>query len=175
MAERKKETETGGAIAGLEKITVEAVVHGALMRMDFAGVEPLEALEAIRAHDPNAKFREDFPRGGRGSERQTKSATALCINGRRTDAGTFIELGSRGDGDDFTVAVSRKGVDVFLEDVRRLGKLTSEHQGKLNGLAEKSGSTFIPLGEAEQFQVCYWTSDDGRRYLDRIGGNEAAT
>jgi len=174
MAERKKETETGGAIAGLEKITVEAVVHGALMRMDFAGVEPLEALEAIRAHDPNAKFREDFPRGGRGSERQTKSATALCINGRRTDGGTFIELGSRGDGDDFTIAVSRKGVDTFLEDVRRLGKLTPEHLAKLDALGEKPGSAFIPLGEGEQFAVHYWVSDDGRRYLDHIGGEAAS-
>lgn len=164
-------------------ISIEAVVCGALMRIEFeAGTTPAEAVEYIKAADANAKVREDFPsRGGFGGKRDTKAATALVINCRISSSGKFIDITAHSaDGEDLAIAVSKRASEEWLGHIKALGKLSAANIAKLDKAFAEQGSAVVILSDAEKFAANYWKTDDGKAFLDSMtadipAGNGAST
>ena len=153
-----------GLFDGLE---IEAVVAGVLMKVRFtAGVTPASAVESLRRADPGAKFRDDFPSKGAFGKRETKTARALVLNADVRDSGKFISITVTSGSDDLSVSVGKKIADEWLGKVEALGKLTDRNVEKLRAAFENKKPATIVLGEAEQFGVRYWTTDDGKAFLD---------
>jgi hypothetical protein len=154
-----------GQIVGIE---IEAVVGGALQRIRFgAGTNPGEVKAMLVSIDPGVKVREDFPSKGMGGQRATKQARALVINVRVTDSGKFIDLICQ-NGEDLSVSVSRKSSDTFLEQLKGLNRLNEVHLGKIESAFSQKGTATVVIKDGEQFGVNYWTSDDGKNYLDSM-------
>lgn len=156
-----------GEIVGIE---VEAVVGGALMRLSFsAGTNPADVASIVRGFDANAKFRDDFPRGGfgGGGKRDTKVARVVSISVEVRDSGKFIDMIATGADDDLKVAVPKKAVDEWLPKLKALGKLDARKIAKIEAAFEKKGGATISLTEAEQFGAAYF-EHDGKAYLDAM-------
>jgi hypothetical protein len=149
-------------------IEIEAVIGGALMRLNFSGEQnPAELRNAILAIDPNAKMRDDFPKRG-GGPRDTKSARVLAINLRVTDGGAFVDLVCQGPDGDMSVAVSKKASPEFPGALEALGKLTPKNLDKVKAAYSSKGNATVILSEAEQFGANYWTTEDGKAFMDAL-------
>ena len=153
-------------------IEIECVVGGALQRIKFGcESDPTQILPWLKALDPSVKVRDDFPKGGFGGKfggKDTLHARVLMIQVRKSTSGTFIDLVSR-NGDDFTVAVTKKNVEGFGVSVHALGKLTERSLAKLDAsLSGKDNTGMVVLTGAEQFGVKYWKSDDGKCFMDSV-------
>lgn len=152
-------------IAGVE---IEAVVGGALQRIQFvAGTNPAEVKAMLLSLDPNTKVRDDFPKRGSFGNRETKAARCLVINARVTDTGKFVDLVCQ-NGDDLSVAVSKKNSETFLQDLTALQKLHDRNLKKLAKAFDEKGTATVILGDDEQFGVNYWTTDDGKAFMDSM-------
>jgi len=162
--------ELGDPLARIAEISVEAVVGGCLQRIRFKpGTNPADVGAILRGCDPAAKVRDDFPHRNYGGARATKLARVLVVNVRVTDAAKFIDLTCQAEGDDLSVAISKKSAGTFLEDLKALGRLSSAHIGKLAAAFEHKGSATVVLAdEGEQFAVKFWTTDDGRHFMDSL-------
>ena len=163
------ETAEHEAILSLiEGVEVEAVVGGALQRIRFgAGANPALVGPMLKALDPNALVRDAFPARGNFGNRETKTARCLVINARVMDNGAFIDLVSQ-NGEDLSVAVSKKNSASFASDVSALNKLSEKNLAKLHKAFDEKGSATIILSEPEQFGVQYWTTDDGKHFMDSL-------
>jgi hypothetical protein len=151
-------------------VEIEAVCCGALMKVRFTGgVTPREAVDYLRAHDAATKFRDDFPaKGFGGGKRETKVARALVINIDVRDSGKFINITATTGTDDLSIHVGKKGADEWLPKLEALSKLGDRNLGKIRSAFENKGSATVVLQEAEQFGVKYWTTDDGKAFLEEM-------
>lgn len=151
----------------IASIEIEAIVGGALQRISFrAGTNPGEVKAMLLSIDAGAKVRDEFPMKRFGN-RDTKSARARVINARVTDSGKFVDLICQ-NGEDLSVSVSKKHAETFLADIGALNKLREKSLAKLaKAFDEKSAATII-LDADEQFGVKYWTTDDGKAFLDSM-------
>jgi hypothetical protein len=102
-----------------------------------------------------------------GGNRETKSARAKMINVRVTDSGKFIDIICQ-NGEDLSVAVSKKRADGFPQDLAALNKLSEKNLTKITHAYESKGSAVVILGEEEEFGVCYWKTVDGKAFLDSL-------
>lgn len=161
------DTTTVPAIAGIE---IEAIIGGALMRVSFAaGTNPATAPQLLRELDPGAQFREAFYSRGSNASRATLQARALVITAESRGDMTFIKItATNSDGEDLTIAVSKKKAPEWLPAVEALGKLATKTIGKLKAALETKKAATAILSEAEQFGVGYWKADDGTAYLDSM-------
>lgn len=160
----------GDVLGAVKGVQVEAVVGGALMTVVLGpGTNPAEVAGMLRALDPNAKVRDDWPKRGSWGNRETKSARCMVINVRAQGEKVYWEL-ICSNGDDFTVMVPSKKGDEFAQQLANLGKLKEADLDKLATVAaEKKGkATVMLMHEEHQFGVKYWKSDDGQAFLDSI-------
>lgn len=164
VTDAENQAETFYLPDAVEGIEVEAVIGGALMRMQLAaGTNPAQVKGAILALDPNAKVRDDFPMRGRGPK-ETKLARALVINVDIKDAGKFIDLVCQ-NGDDMKVSVPKKASDEWLGQLEALGKVGEKNLLKLRHAFDEKKAATVILPEDEQFGVKYFEID-GKGYLE---------
>jgi hypothetical protein len=150
-------------------VEIDAVILGVLMKVCFSrGVTPAEAIGALRAIDAAAKFRDDFPSKPAFGKRETKIARALVLNVDVRESGKFVSITATTGSDDLSIVVGKKIVDEWLGKVSALGKLTDRNVEKIRAAYEVKKSATIVLGESEQFGVRYWTTDDGKAFLDEM-------
>lgn len=156
-------------IAGIE---VEGIIGGVLQRVSFvAGASPIDAVALLREIDANAQFRDAFPVRGMSGNRPTLEAKALVISAEVKDAGAFIRLTAQNaEGDDLTIAVSKKKAGEWLPALEALGKLSNKNLAKVKAAFDGKKAVTVVLSEPEQFIACYWKSDDGSAYLDSMKG-----
>ena len=154
-------------IAGIE---IEGIIGGVLQRVKFEpGTNPLDAVALLKEIDANAQFRDAFPSRGMGGNRPTLEARALVISAEVKDAGAFIRLTAQNaEGEDLTIAVSKKKSGEWLPALEALGKLTDKSLAKLKAAFDGKKAATVVLAEPEQFTACYWKSDDGSAYLDSM-------
>ncbi|MFA6243908.1 MAG: hypothetical protein WC655_23395 [Candidatus Hydrogenedentales bacterium] len=152
-------------IAGIE---IEAIVGGALQRIKFVeGTNPGEVLAMLKSIDGAAQVRTEFPSKSFGGKRDTKEARAIVLNVRVTDSGKFIDLISK-NGEDLSVAVSKKAADTFLESLKALNKLDPKNLAKVEKAFAEKGTATIILTEPEQFGVRYWMTDDHKAFMESM-------
>jgi len=150
------------------KIEIEAVVGGALQRITFAaGINPASVKGFLLALDPAAKVRDDFPSRNFGNGKNTKTARAMMLTLRITPSGKFCDLACR-NGDDIMVSVPRKLSDGFPDSLATLNRLTPGNLDKVRKAYKDQSTAVVILSEAEQFCVHYWTSDDGKSFLESL-------
>jgi hypothetical protein len=154
-------------------VRVDVVLAGALMEVEFAaGVNPANVPDILRGLDPNAKFRDDFPKGGfgGGGKRDTKTARVLAIQADiRGDGGKFIEMTASDGVDDMMISVGKKVADEWLGKVKALGKLSEKNLAKLEAAFEnKKGKVVVLLTDSEQFAAAYWKTEDGKCFLEEM-------
>jgi len=155
-------------LQNIESIECEAIVGGALQRVRFtAHTNPATVKQILTALDPGVKVRNEFPSRGQGGNRDVKLARALVINARITDQGKFVDLVCQ-NGEDLTVAVSKKNSDGFLDQLKAVGRVTELHLARLQQAFTDKKSATVILAADEQFGVKYFTLDDGRAYLDSL-------
>lgn len=155
-------------MGGLTGIELEAVVGGALMKLQFGpGLNPAGIKAGLLAMDPAAKVRDDFPKRGNFGNRDTKTTRCVTILVKVTDAYKFFDLVCQ-NGDDIKVTVSKKKADSFPSDLAALGKLTEKNIAKIQEAVEGKKEATVILGEGEQFGVNYWASDDGKAFMDSL-------
>lgn len=161
------DTTTIPIIAGIE---IEAIIGGALMRVSFiAGTNPAAAAQLLRELDPSAQFRDTFPMRGSGAARATLQARALVITAEARGDMTFVKItATNQDGEDLTIAVSKKKVTEWLPAVEALGKLSAKTLSKLKAALEAKKAATAILSDPEQFGVAYWVADDKTAYLDSM-------
>ena len=168
LSEATGHAETGIALEDIATVNIEAVIGGALMRIEFTAVNPAEVAAFLRGLDPSAKFRDDFPRGGfGGNKRETKLTRCVVISADVREMGKFINLTCQ-NGDDITVAVSKKAAEDWLPKLEALGKLSEHNLTKLQHAFTDRKSATVILTPEEQFGVAYWTTDDGKAFLDAM-------
>jgi len=154
----------GACVDGIE---VEAVIGGVLQRVRLSGVAPMDVKALLQGWDPACKVREDFPSKFMGGKKETKTARVLVINMRCSDSGKFIDLTAQ-NGDDISIAVPKRLSETFVSDLKALDKLGDKQLAKLEkAVREKTSATLI-LREEEQIGAKYWTSDDGKAFLDSL-------
>lgn len=157
----------------VESIEVEAVVGGCLQRIRLkANTDPAQVKAIILAADPGALVRDAFPVRGGGS-RETKTARALVINVRVSDSGKFVDIICQ-NGEDLSVAVSKKRADGFPTDLANLNRLTEHSLAKIVNAYQSKGLAVVILTEPEQFGVNYWVTDDGKAFLDSLSAEPPA-
>jgi len=155
----------GAIIAGIE---IEAVVGGALQRIRFnPGVNPADIKGFLQALDPAAKVRDDFPSRNFGNGKNTKTARAMMLTLRITPSGKFCDLACR-NGDDIMVSVPRKLSDGFPDSLATLNRLTPGNLDKVRKAYKDQSTAVVILSDPEQFGVNYWTSDDGKSFLESL-------
>ncbi len=154
-------------IAGIE---IEGIIGGVLQRVKFEpGTSPLDAIELLKEIDANAQFRDAFPSRGMGGNRPTLEARALVISAEVKDTGAFIRLTAQNaEGEDLTIAVSKKRSGEWLPSLEALGKLTEKNLSKIRAAFDGKKAVTVVLSEPEQFGACYWKSDDGSAYLESM-------
>jgi len=149
----------------VEGIEVEAVVGGALQRVRWvAGTDPSQVGPMLKFLDPGVKLRDDFPRKGFGN-RETKLARVLVVSVRVTDSGKFWDLVAQ-NGEDLSISVPKKASEDVVPQIQALGKVGEKHLSKLQKAIDEKGTATVILPEAEQFGAKYWTTDDGKAFLD---------
>ncbi len=162
--------QTDGVVALaelVESIEVEAVVGGCLQRIRLgAQVNPAAVKSLILAADPGALVRDAFPVRGGGS-RETKTARAKVVSARVTPNGKFCDIICQ-NGDDITVAVSKKKAETFPTDLAALGRLTPHNIEKIQNAYATNGSATVILAAEEEFGVNYWVTDDGKAFMDSL-------
>lgn len=152
----------------VESIEVEAVVGGCLQRMRLkANTDPAQVKAIILAADPNALVRDAFPMRGQSGSRETKTARAKGIIARITANGKFVDLLCQ-NGDDISVQVSKRKGETFVTDLAALGKLSEHNLKKIQDAFATLTAATVLLTEAEEFSVHYWTSDDGKAFMDSM-------
>lgn len=163
-------------IPQIEGIEIEAIIGGALMRVTFAeGTNPATVPQLLRELDPACQFRDAFPMRGGGAARATLQARALVITVEGRGDMVFVKItATNADGEDLTIAVSKKKAPEWLPAVEALGKLTTKTIGKLKTALETKKAATAILSEAEQFGVGYWKADDGTAYLDSMSAEPPA-
>lgn len=165
--------ELGDALE-VVNVSCEAVVGGALMKIDFGpGSNPAAVKAFLLALDPNAEVRSEFPKRGNFGPRETKQARAIAMNLRITDNGKFIDLICQ-NGDDLTVNVSKKASETFEQDLKALGKLKEKSLQKVGKAFKEKGTATLILDEGEQFGVHFWSTEDGKHFLDHLSAEAPA-
>lgn len=157
-------------IPAIAEIEIEAIISGALMRIHFiAGTNPATVPQLLRELDAGAQFRDAFPMRGGGQARATLQARALVITVEGRGDMVFVKItATNQDGEDLTIAVSKKKAPEWLPSVEAIGKLSARTLGKLKTAMESKKAATAILTDAEQFGVAYWKADDGTAYLDSM-------
>lgn len=166
MTDNHKPGDVLGSITGIE---CEAVVGGALQRITFqAGTNPAEVAAMLRALDPAATVRTEFPtRGSFGGKRDSKLARALVVQVEPKGDARYIKVACVApEGDDIPVSVGKKRVEEFLPSIEKLGKLTEKHLASIRTAMAGGKAAMVILGEDEHFGVSYWTTDDGAAFWE---------
>ena len=165
--EAVQENRAGGVL--LLGISLEAVVGGALMRLEFDGAtDPAQVKAWLLGVDPSAKVRDDFPKMGKfGGGKDTKLARVMVVTVRVTDTGKFIDLACQ-NGEDIPVSVSKRNSDTFLADLKALGRLSDKSLAKLEKAFMEKGQAMVIVPETEAFGCRYWSTDDGKAFMDSL-------
>jgi hypothetical protein len=158
-------------IDSLEKVEMEAVIGGALMRLHFIrGVDPFKLLADLKGIDPTVQVRDSFPMKGQfGGNRETKTAAVVVISIKANASGAFVDLTCQ-NGEDLTVRVSKKKAPEIPGMLAALGRLTPDHLAKVQRTYDEKTDkpVAVILSEAERFGAKYWTSDDGANFLEEF-------
>lgn len=150
------------------QIEVEAVVGGCLMRLHIADMSPAQVLPWLKSLDPGVKVRDDFPKGGAGfGKKETKRARLMVITLKASDNGTFIDLVCKGESE-VSVTVSKKRAGEFVGMLAGTQQVTDEHLDKLQGAMDSKGQATVILDSTEPVDVEYWTSDDGKAFMEAL-------
>jgi len=169
--EPQAEIQNPAAVAdffdSITKIELETVIGGALQRITFGpGTDPTSILPGLKALDPTAQVRTEFY-SGKGGKRDNKTATLKAMNIRVTDTGAFIDISAYDpEGTKIAIVVSKKKAPTFLADLTALGKLSDETLAEIQALYDNKKGDIIILDKAERIGVAYWTTDDGKNFLE---------
>lgn len=151
----------------VERIEVDAVIGGCLMKLSVSGVEPAGVLPWLRTLDPACKVRDDFPAKAAFGKRETKRARLMVITLRASDNGLFIDLVCKGDAE-VSVAVGKKKAPEFIGMLAGTNRVSDEHLDKLQTAADGKGQATVILDSTEAVDVEYWSSDDGKAFLESL-------
>lgn len=153
----------------IEQIEIEAVVAGALQRIRFgAGTNPADVPGYLKELDPNCQMRDGFPVKGVG-RRDTKHARVVMVNLKASGSGLFIDLiAHNADDGDFSISVPKKSSEGFRDAIAGLNVLSEANLAKLDTAISGQKQATVILSEGEQFGAKYWSSDDGKHFLDEL-------
>lgn len=150
------------------RVEVEAVIGGCLMRLHFEGTNPGAIHGIIKGFDANAKVRDDFPaKGGAFGKRETKRARLKAITLKATATGTFIDLVCKGE-KTVSVTVSKKNADGFVAALGATGRVGAENLQELERAVDGKSQATVMLEAEEAVDVEYWTSEDGKAFMEAI-------
>ena len=164
----------GGTPVHPARIEVEAVVGGCLMRLHLENMSPAGVLPWLKGIDPNCKVRDDFPaKGGGFGKRETKRARLKAINLKASPNGTFIDLVCKAE-KAVSVTVSKKNADGFVAALAATGRVIEENLAELQGAIDAKGQATVMLDDTEAVDVEYWTSEDGKSFMEALHAGEVA-
>ena len=164
----KPQTGMSAPLGEWPQIEVEAVVGGCLMRLHVTDMSPAQVLPWLKSLDPGVKVRDDFPKGGAGfGKKETKRARLMVITLKASDNGTFIDLVCKGESE-VSVTVSKKRAGEFIGMLAGTQRVTDEHLDKLQGAMDNKGQATVILDGSEPVDVEYWTSDDGKAFMEAL-------
>lgn len=144
------------------EVSVECILLGAFVKVKAEG-NPGDVLEELKGIDHDVKFKESFPvfsRGGRGGNRDTKSAKVVSITIKAGNGGAkFIDLACQGDDGDIAVSVGKKKADDFLSGVK--DRLDEGNKGKV----DQAQATILLMQEEQRIPIKYFDIE-GKCYFD---------
>ena len=151
------------------QIEVEAVIGGCLMRLHITDMSPAQVLPYLKSIDPGCKVRDDFPAKGGGAfgKRETKRARLKAITLKASANGTFIDLVCKGE-KSVSVTVSKKNADTFISTLAGIGKVTVENLDELQAAFDAKASATVMLEREEAVDVEYWTTEDGKAFMEAM-------
>lgn len=151
------------------QIEVEAVVGGCLMRLHITDMSPAQVLPWLKSLDPACKVRDDFPAKGGGAfgKRDTKRARLKAITLKASANGTFIDLVCKAE-KSVSVTVSKKNADGFIAALTATGKVYTENLDELQAALDTKGNATVMLEKEEAVDVEYWTSEDGKSFMEAL-------
>lgn len=151
------------------QIEVEAVIGGCLMRLHITDMSPAQVLPWLKSLDPACKVRDDFPAKGGGAfgKRDTKRARLKAITLKASANGTFIDLVCKAE-KSVSVTVSKKNADGFIAALTATGKVYTENLDELQAALDTKGNSTVMLESEEAVDVEYWTSADGKSFMEAL-------
>jgi hypothetical protein len=151
------------------QIEVEAVIGGCLMRLHINDMSPAQVLPWIKSLDPACKVRDDFPAKGGGAfgKRDTKRARLKAITLKASASGTFIDLVCKGE-KTVSVAVSKKNADGFVSALAATGRISADNLDELQAAVDAKTAATVMLEEEEAVEVEYWTTEDGKNFMEAL-------
>lgn len=151
------------------QIEVEAVIGGCLMRLHITDMSPAQVLPWLKSLDPACKVRDDFPAKGGGAfgKRDTKRARLKAITLKASANGTFIDLVCKAE-KSVSVTVSKKNADGFIAALTATGKVYTENLDELQAALDTKGNATVMLEKEEAVDVEYWTSEDGKSFMEAL-------
>ncbi len=150
------------------QIEVEAVIGGCLMRLHITDMSPAQVLPYLKGLDPGCKVRDDFPaKGGGFGKKETKRARLKAITLKASTNGTFIDLVCKAE-KSVSVTVSKKNADGFIAALTATGKVYTENLDELQAALDAKGNATVMLESEEAVDVEYWTSEDGKSFMEAL-------
>jgi len=151
------------------QIEVEAVIGGCLMRLHITDMSPAQVLPYLKGIDPGCKVRDDFPAKGGGAfgKRETKRARLKAITLKASANGTFIDLVCKAE-KSVSVTVSKKNADGFIAALTATGKVYTDNLDELQAALDAKGNATVMLESEEAVDVEYWTSEDGKSFMEAL-------
>lgn len=144
------------------EVEIECILNNTLMKIKASGY-PDGVIEELKSIDPDVKFKDSFPvygRGGRGGNRDTKSAKVVSITIKAGNGGAkFIDLACQGDDGDIAVSVGKKKADDFLSGVK--DRLDEGNKGKV----DQAQATILLMQEEQRIPIKYFDIE-GKCYFD---------
>lgn len=151
----------------VERIEVDAVVGGCLMKITVAGMFPPDVLPWLKSLDPSVKVRDDFPSKGAFGKRETKRARLKAVTLKASANGTFIDLLCKGE-KSVSVTVSKKSADGFIAALAGTGKVYQENIEELQAAFDSKGNATVMLDDDEAVDVEYWVTEDGKAFMESV-------
>lgn len=150
------------------QIEVEAVIGGCLMRLHINDMSPVQVLPWLKSLDPACKVRDDFPaKGGAFGKKETKRARLKAITLKASPNGTFIDLVCKSE-KSISVTVSKKNADGFVAALTATGKIYTDNLDELQAAVDAKGNATVMLEAEEAVDVEYWTSEDGKSFMEAL-------
>ena len=145
------------------------MIGGCLMRLHINDMSPAQVLPWIKSLDPACKVRDDFPAKGGGAfgKRDTKRARLKAITLKASASGTFIDLVCKGE-KTVSVAVSKKNADGFVSALAATGRISADNLDELQAAVDAKTAATVMLEEEEAVEVEYWTTEDGKNFMEAL-------
>lgn len=151
----------------VERIEVDAVVGGCLMKITLSGFAPQDVLPWLKSCDAGCKVRDDFPAKGAFGKRETKRARLKAVTLKASANGTFIDLLCKGE-KSVSVTVSKKSADGFIAALSGTGRVYQDNLDELQAAFDSKGNATVMLDDAEAVDVEYWTTEDGKAFMESL-------